>query len=96
MDLYQEANWFMDYTGPGATPDDPHVPAPKQDLYRRTWYHEIIRKQLMTPLLPRFNILMAKCLFPCGTMVQYRVDSPSSLALFSDLVNLVSLWSDHD
>jgi hypothetical protein len=30
MDLFQEAKWFMDYTGPDSTSDDPHIPAPKE------------------------------------------------------------------
>jgi hypothetical protein len=94
MDLFREANWFMDYKGPDSISEDPYIPAPKQDLYRRTWYHEIVRKQLIKPLLPRVNILLSQCIMECFAMVEFRVNSSTPLALLSDLVNLVCLWSD--
>jgi hypothetical protein len=93
MDLFQEANWFMNYTGPDSTSDDPNIPAPKEDLYRRTWYHKMIGEQVAKPLLPRFEILKDFCLVPCMELLTYRLDPSSTgyspMALLGDIANLV-------
>jgi hypothetical protein len=93
MDLFQEAKWFMDYTGPDSTSDDPYIPAPKEDLYRRTWYHKMIRDQVVKPLLPRFEILKNLCLVRCMDLLQYRLDPNSAgyspVALLGDIANMV-------
>jgi hypothetical protein len=93
MDFFQEARWFMNYTGPESYSSDPYVPAPKQDLYRRTWYHELIGKQLLKPRMGRFGIFSQLCAFTCIELVTYRTDpnSPgySPISLFADIGNLV-------
>jgi len=95
MDLFQEAQWFMDYTGPDSTSNDPNVPAPKQDLYRRTWYNEFIQPILVHPRVPRFGILEKDCKENhCAEIWDYRTNPASEgyspFTLFSDIGDLVS------
>lgn len=93
MDLFQEARWFFDYNGPESVPAHEYVPAPKQDLYRRTWYNELIRKLLVAPRIPRFGVMTTVCAPACQFVLGYRLtpDSPgySPFSLFADIGNLV-------
>jgi hypothetical protein len=101
MDFFQEARWFMDYTGPDSdSSSDPYVPAPKEELYRRTWYHELIGEKLLKPRMGRFGIFSQVCAFTCIEVVQYRTDpnSPgySPFSLFADIGNLVRTYMGSD
>ena len=93
MDLFQEAQWFFNYTGPDSTSDDPHIPSPKQDLYRRTWYNDLIQKKLVQPRLPRFGVMNELCQPQCAEVLNYRTNIESEgyspLSLFADIGNMV-------
>ena len=98
MDLFQEAQWFMDYTGPDSTSDDTNVPASKQDLYRRTWYNEFIQPILVHPRVPRFGILEKYCKDNhCAKVWDYRTNPASEgyspFTLFSDVGDLVRMMA---
>ena len=93
MDVFQEANWFMNYTGPDSFAEGP-IPAPKQDLYRRTWYNDIIQPLLVQPRIPRFGVMTTDCQAQCASVLGFRL-SPASpgfapFSLFSDIGNMVS------
>lgn len=93
MDVFQEANWYMNYTGPDSFAEGP-IPAPKQDLYRRTWYKDLIQKLLVAPRIPRFGVMTKDCPAECASVLGFRL-SPNStgfgpFSLFSDIGNMVS------
>ena len=93
MDLFKEARWSFDYTGAGSVSDDLSIPGPKEELYRRTWYKDIIHKLLFQPLVPRFGVMTESCPFQCIRLLSYRV-SPGSegydpAALFGDIASMV-------
>ena len=95
MDFFQEANWFMNFTNGEDAYNNETVPAPRQDLYRRTWYKDVIRAKLIKPLMPRFGVLTSLCTGPdhCAALLSYRMTPNSSgynpLALFADIGNMV-------
>jgi hypothetical protein len=93
MDLFREAQWFFDYRGPDSTSNDPNIPAPKQDLYRRTWYNDLIQKKLVRPRLPRFGVMNELCMAQCAELLNFRSNPTSEgyspLSLFADIGNMV-------
>jgi hypothetical protein len=93
MDLFQEARWYMDYKGPESTPVSATDPAPKQDLYRRTWYKDLIQAKLVQPRIPRFGVMTNLCPTQCQDVLGFRLlpTSPgySPFSLFADIGNLV-------
>jgi hypothetical protein len=94
MDLFQESRWYFDYKGPESTPVSAADPAPKQDLYRRTWYKELIQAKLVNPRVPRFGVMTKVCPTQCQAVLGFRL-SPNSpgfapFKLFADIGNLVS------
>jgi len=98
MDFFQEAKWFM---GVDLTTSDAYnnetVPAPRQDLYRRTWYKDLIQERLIQPRIPRFDILTRLCAGSqhCENLLGFRLNpfSPgySPFSLFADIGNMVRI-----
>jgi len=89
MDLFQEANWFMDFTGAQSYNNDT-VPAENQDLYRRTWYKDLIQEKLVQPRIPRFGVMTTVCAGQCLSVLGFRIAQDNRFALFADIGNLVS------
>lgn len=97
MDLFYEARWFMNYEGKDSSNEgNSSIPALKQDLYRRTWYKQLIQKLLIQPRIPRFGIMSTEpCAGPnfCQDVLIYRLSPLSSgyapFALFADVGSLV-------
>ena len=95
MDFFQEANWYMNFTNGKDAYNNETVPAPRQDLYRRTWYKHFIQAKLVKPRMPRFGVLSSLCAGPdhCADLLSYRTTPNSSgyspFALFADIGNMV-------
>ena len=93
MDFFREANWFFDYTGPESTPVSASDPPPKQDLYRRTWFNDLIRPRVVKPRIPRFGAMTNLCPVQCQAVLGFRLlpTSPgySPFSLFGDIGSLV-------
>ena len=93
MDLFQESRWYFNYQGAESTPVNTSNPAPKQDLYRRTWYKELIQAKLVNPRIPRFGVMTNLCPTQCQDVLGFRLFPPSPgyspFSLFADIGNLV-------
>ena len=74
MDYFQEARWFFDS-------DD--------DLYRRTWYRDLIQKLVLQPIVPRFGIMMGACEERCRDVIDFRQQGGNPLLLLADIQTFV-------
>jgi hypothetical protein len=92
LDLFQEARWFFDYNDNGNNDND-DTKSSRRDLYRRTWYNDLIQKKLVRPRIPRFGVLTELCPVQCEDLLKYRLTPTSAgfspFALFADIGNLV-------
>lgn len=74
MDFFREARWTFNE---------------ETDLYRKTWYNELIRKELLKPRLPRFGVLQNNCAAQCADLLAHRLGPGGEpLLLFSDVGSL--------
>jgi hypothetical protein len=93
MDLFKESQWYFDYD-PVSKPDAAADAAVKEtDVYRRTWYTELIQARLVNPRIPRFGVMTQLCAPTCQSVLDFRLNSTSPgyapFRLFADIGNLV-------
>ena len=95
MDFFQETNWYMNFTNGNDAYNNDTVPAPRQDLYRRTWFKNLIQEKLINPRIPRFGVLTSMCAGRdhCFDLLVYRTTTTSPgyspFSLFADIGNMV-------
>jgi hypothetical protein len=92
LDYFQEARWFFDTSNNRGDGDENDNNNPDENqLYRTTWYDELLLKQLVAPRLPRFGILMMEvcAATACRDIIDLRVSTNAPFLLLKDAGGLV-------
>jgi hypothetical protein len=95
LDYFQEARWFFDNTHNNDRGDEDETNNDNDNqLYRTTWYDELLLKQLVAPRLPRFGILMMpQCAeTACRDIIAFRLSTNAPFLLLKDAGGLVRTY----
>ena len=55
---------------------------------RVTWHSEVVRKNLVKPIIPRFGIMSQYCTTECGPLIFQRTLEDNTIGLMSDIANM--------